>query len=188
MIDPNHTEIRFRVMHMGLIEVVGSFRQYAVKVHCTSPDFSDLRVEVQIEAASVETDNPIRNVHLRSPDFFDAEKYPYITFRSTVVRWRPLKRFIMEGDLTMKGITHRVQLEGELKGLAVKDAFGYPRASFTLKGQIDRRAWGLNWQAEAEGGVLWAEYLVTLDIEAEITTAEALEALRQFLKQAGLLS
>nr|BAL55288.1 hypothetical conserved protein [uncultured Bacteroidetes bacterium] len=185
-IDPYHTQIRFRVMHMGLVEVVGRFRQFSARVQGTSPDFSDLRVEVEIATASVETDFPARDAHLRSADFFDAEKYPSITFVSTGIRWRPLKHFILEGDLTMKGITHRIQLEGTLKGLVLKDLTGYPRASFVLRGQIDRRAWGLNWQAEVDNGVAVADNIVTLDIEAEIATPQSLQILRQYLSQMGV--
>ncbi|GIV23461.1 MAG: YceI family protein [Bacteroidia bacterium] len=184
-LDPYHTQMRFRVMHMGLVEVVGRFRRFSAQVKGSSPAFTDLQVEVQIEVDSIETDMPARDFHLKSPDFFDAANHPYITFRSTGVRWRPLKRFVLEGDLTIKGITHRIQLDGELKGLVLKDLTGQPRVSFALSGQIDRRAWGLTWQAETGDGTIVVDNLVTLDIEAEIATPAGMEAYRQFLAQMG---
>lgn len=184
-LDPFHSTVGFRIMHMGLVEVAGRFKNYSAQVRGTSPAFTDLQVEVQIEVASIETDTAARDAHLRSPDFFDAEKYPYITFRSTAIRWRPLRRFILEGDLTIKGITHRIQLEGELKGLVLKDLVGQPRASFHLTAQIDRRAWGLTWQMETQDGTVVVDNIVTLDITAEITTPEGMQALRQMLAQMG---
>lgn len=184
-LDPYHAQVRFRVMHMGLIEVVGRFRRFSAKVQGSSPAFTDLAVEVQIEVDSLETDVPARDAHLKSPDFFDAAQHPYITFRSTGVQWRPLKRFVLTGDLTMKGKTHRISLDGELRGLVLKDLLGQPRASFRLSGQIDQRAWGLLWQAETADGTVVVDNLVTLDIEAEITTPEGMTALRDFLRQMG---
>lgn len=184
-LDPFHTTIGFRVMHMGLVEVAGRFKRYTAKVKGSSPAFTDLQVEVEIETASIETDMPTRDAHLRSPDFFDVEKYPTITFRSTAIRWRPLKRFVLEGDLTMKGITRRIQLEGELKGLVLKDMAGEPRASFHLTGQIDRREWGLTWSLETEDGSIVVDNMVTLEILAEISTPKSLEGLRQLIAQMG---
>lgn len=128
---------------------------------------------------------PARDAHLRSPDFFDVQTYPHITFRSVGVRWRPLRRFILEGDLTMKGHTHRIELEGELKGLVLKDMVGEPRASFSLTAQIDRRAWGLTWHMETGDGTVVVDPIVTIEVQAEITTPQSLEALRQMLAQMG---
>lgn len=186
VLDPYHTQIRFRVMHMGLVEVVGRFTRFTAEVRGSSPAFSDLAAAVEIEVDSLQTDMSARDLHLKSPDFLDAEKHPRISFRSVAVRWRPLKRFLLEGDLTIKGITHRIQLDGELKGLVFKDLVGHPRVSFHLTAQIDRQAWGLTWQMETQDGTPVADNLVTLDIDAEITTPAAMEALRQMLAQMGM--
>ncbi|MCX8111716.1 MAG: YceI family protein [Bacteroidia bacterium] len=184
-LDPFHTTVGFRIMHMGLVEVSGRFKRYTASVKGSSPDFSDLQVEVQVEAASIDTDLPARDAHLRSPDFLDVERYPHISFRSTAIRWRPLKRFVLEGDLMIKGVTHRIRLEGELKGLVLKDIVGQPRASFTLTAQIDRRAWGLTWHMETEDGSIVVDPIVNLEIAAEIATPQSLEALRQMAAQVG---
>lgn len=186
VLDPYHTQIRFRIMHMGLVEVIGRFTRFSAQVQGRSPAFTDLAAEIQIEVDSLQTDMLARDLHLKSPEFFDVEKYPHITFRSTAVRWRPLKRFVLEGDLTIRNKTHRIQLDGELKGLVLKDLVGQPRVSFHLTGQIDRRAWGLTWQMETQDGTPVADNLVTLDIDAEITTPAAMEALRQMLTQMGM--
>jgi len=185
-LDPYHTQVRFRVMHMGLVEVVGRFRRFSAQVRGSSPAFTDLEVEAQIEVGSVETDLPARDFHIKSSDFLDEANYPYITFRSRAVKWRPLKRFVMEGDLTIKGVTHRIVLEGELKGLVLRDLVGHPRVSFALTGQVDRRAWGLTWQAETGDGTLAVDNLVTIEIEAELTTPEGMQAFRQFAAQVGM--
>ncbi|MEN2992237.1 MAG: YceI family protein [Bacteroidia bacterium] len=186
VVDPTHTTVGFRVMHMGLSEVRGRFRRYTAEVKGSSPAFTDLQISAQIEVGSIETDLPARDIHLRSADFFDAERYPYITFRSTAVRWRPLRRFILEGELTIKGITRPIQLEGELKGLVFSDIVGHPRASFALRGELDRRQWGLTWHMETQDGSIVVDNTVVLEIEAEITTPDGMEALRQALAQMGL--
>ncbi len=186
VLDPYHTQIRFRIMHMGLVEVVGRFTRFSAQVRGSSPAFTDLAAEVQVEVDSLQSDMLARDLHLKSAEFFDAEKYPYITFRSTGVQWRPLKRFLLEGDLTIRDKTHRIQLDGELKGLVLKDLVGQPRVSFHLTAQIDRRAWGLTWQVETQDGTPAVDNLVTLEIDAEITTPAAMEALRQMLAQMGM--
>lgn len=179
ILDPFHTYVTFRVMHMGLSEVVGRFKEVSAKIQATSPGFEDLRVEVEIAAGSVESDLPARDAHLKAPDFFDAENHPKIIFRSTSVQWRPFKRFSMEGDLTIRGKTHPIQLEGELKGLVLKDIVGEPRASFMLRGEIDRRKWDLVWQMETADGTPVADNIVKIEVACEIITPKALEALKR---------
>ncbi|MCS6790662.1 MAG: YceI family protein [Bacteroidia bacterium] len=183
ILDPFHTHVAFRIMHMGLVEVVGRFKEVSAKIQATSPSFQDLKVEVEVIASSVESDLPARDAHLKAPDFFDVENHPKILFRSTSVQWRPLKRFIMEGELTIRGKTHPIQLEGELKGLVLKDIVGEPRASFELKGEIDRRKWGLVWQMETADGTPVADNIVKIEVSCEIITPKALQALMQLLAQ-----
>ncbi|MDW8016189.1 MAG: YceI family protein [Bacteroidia bacterium] len=183
ILDPFHIHVGFRVMHMGLVEVVGRFKEVSANIQATSPSFEDLKVEVEIAAASIETDLPARDAHLKAPDFLDVENYPKIFFRSTSVQWRPLKRFIMEGDLTIRGKTHPIRLEGELKGLLFKDIVGEPRASFELKGEIDRRKWDLVWQMETADGTLVVDDRVKIEVACEIITPKGLQALMQLLGQ-----
>lgn len=186
VVDPFHSSIQFRVLHMGLAEVRGRFRNFQATFQGTSPDFSDMQVVVEIDVASLETDTPARDIHLRSADFFDVENYPKATFRSTKVEWRPLRSFRLYGDLTIKGKTHPIYLDGKLESFILKDIVGHPRVSFTVTTAIDRRAWGLTWQLELEGGELAVDNLITIDAAIELTTAEGMAALKQALASMGL--
>ncbi len=185
VVDPFHSAIEFRVMHMGLVEVRGRFRKWEAKVKGTSPDFSDLTVEIDIDVSSIQTDMEARDAHLRSPDFFDVAKYPKAFFRSTRVEWRPLRTFLMHGELTMKGKTHAITLQGELKSLVLKDMFGQPRVSFYVSAPIDRRAWGLTWQMELEGGEVMVDTTVHIEAYVELTTSQSISATQQMLASRG---
>jgi len=183
--DPFHSAIEFRVMHMGLVEVRGRFRKWESKIRGTSPDFSDLAVEIEIDVASIQSDMEARDAHLRSPDFFDVVKYPKAFFRSTRVEWRPLRNFILHGELTMKGKTHAITLQGELKSLILKDMFGQPRVSFYVSAPIDRRAWGLTWQMELEEGEVVVDTIVHIEAHVELITPQAMQAMQQMLASMG---
>ncbi len=185
IVDPFHSVIEFRVMHMGLIEVRGRFRKWDARVRGTSPDFSDLTVEVEIEVSSIQTDMEARDAHLQSPDFFDVANYPKAFFRSTRIEWRPLRTFLMHGELTMKGKTHAITLQGELRSLVLKDLFGQPRVSFYVSAPIDRRAWGLTWQMELEGGEVVADTTVYIEAHIELATPQAMLAMQQMLASMG---
>jgi polyisoprenoid-binding protein YceI len=175
-----HSAIEFRVMHMGIVEVRGRFQRWEAKVRGTSPDFSDLAVEVEVDVGSIQTDVEARNVHLKSPDFFDVATYPKAFFRSTRIEWRPLRTFRLHGELTMKGKSHPITLEGQLQSFVLKDIFGEPRVSFSVSASIDRRAWGLVWQVELEGGEVVVDNIVHIEAYVELTTPKSVAALQQF--------
>jgi polyisoprenoid-binding protein YceI len=179
VIDPMHSAIEFRVMHMGIVEVRGRFQQWEAKVRGTSPDFSDLAVEIEVDVGSIQTDVEARNVHLKSPDFFDVATYPKAFFRSTRIEWRPLRTFRLHGELTMKGKSHPITLEGQLQSFVLKDMFGEPRVSFSVSASIDRRAWGLVWQVELEGGQVVVDNIVHIEAYVELTTPKSVAALQQ---------
>lgn len=105
-----HSAIEFRVMHMGTVEVRGRFQRWEAKVRGTSPDFSDLAVEIEVDVDSIQTDVEARNFHLKSPDFFDVATYPKAFFKSTRIEWQPLRTFRLHGELTLKGVTHAITL------------------------------------------------------------------------------
>jgi polyisoprenoid-binding protein YceI len=180
VIDPMHSAIEFRVMHMGIVEVRGRFQRWEAKVRGTSPDFSDLAVEVEVDVGSIQTDVEARNVHLKSPDFFDVATYPKAFFRSTRIEWRPLRTFRLHGELTIKGKSHPITLEGQLQSFVLKDLFGEPGVSFSVSASIDRRAWGLVWQVELEGGELVADNIVHIEANVKLTTPKSVAALQQF--------
>jgi len=179
VIDPMHSAIEFRVMHMGIVEVRGRFQRWEAKVRGTSPDFSDLAVEIEVDVGSIQTDVEARNVHLKSPDFFDVATYPKAFFRSTRIEWRPLRTFRLHGELTMKGKSHPITLEGQLQSFVLKDMFGEPRVSFSVSASIDRRAWGLVWQVELEGGQVVVDNIAHIEAYVELTTPKSVAGLQQ---------
>jgi polyisoprenoid-binding protein YceI len=185
VIDPMHSAIEFRVMHMGIVEIRGRFRRWEAKVKGTSPDFSDLAVEIEVDVGSIQTDVEARDAHLKSPDFFDVATYPKAFFKSTRIEWQPLRTFQLHGELTLKGVTHAITLQGELKSFVLKDTFGQPRVAFYVSAPIDRRAWGLTWQMELEGGQVVVDNIVHIEAYVELTTPQSVAALQQMIASMG---
>jgi polyisoprenoid-binding protein YceI len=153
-LDPAHSEIQFKVKHMMITTVTGNFDRFNVEVAADAADFSDADISFSAETASVNTGSEQRDGHLKSADFFDAEKYPEMKFQAT--SYSPADNSL-SGNLTIKDITKPVKLEAEFGGIG-KDPWGNTKAGFTLSGKINRRDWELNWNAALEaGGVLVSE-------------------------------
>ena len=166
-IDPSHTRAGFSVRHMMIANVHGQFENVTGTVDFNEADPARSSVDVQIEVASLTTRDEKRDAHLRSADFFDAEKYPYITFKSRRVEKLGDNHGRLIGDLTMRGITHEVALDVEYAGLA-KSPWGTTSAGFNAQTKVNRKDWGLNWNVALEtGGVLVGD-TVNIEIEAEI--------------------
>jgi len=163
-IDASHSHVGFSVRHAMVSKTKGSFSDVAGTIHI-GEDPLDSSVEVEIQMASVDTRDEKRDGHLQSPDFFDVEQFPTMTYRST--RVTPLgNRWTVEGELTVKGITHVVPLEVEFEGGA-KDPWGGTRIGFTAHAELDREDFGLTWnQALETGGVLVGKQ-VKIDLEIE---------------------
>jgi polyisoprenoid-binding protein YceI len=168
-LDPAHTTVEFAVKHMMFTTVRGRFKTFtgAVHIHERHPDQS--RVEVTIDAASIDTGVADRDAHLRSADFLDVEKHPKIIFRTTRVDGAHKKegdRFKVAGELEIRGKRIPVTLDASFEGLGT-DPWGKQRAGFAARTEIDRREWGLRWnQALETGGVLVANS-VKIEIEAQ---------------------
>lgn len=158
VIDPAHTEIGFRVKHLVFTNVRGRFKEFEASIYTTGNDFTTAELDVWINPASIDTNNETRNAHLRSADFFDAETFKQLNFSaSKVVADDHKGSYIIEGELTMKGISKPVQLDAEFGGVH-KDPWGAEKALFTIMGKINRKDWGLNYnQALEAGGVLISE-------------------------------
>ena len=177
-LDPAHTTIEFAVKHMMFTTVRGRFTRFSgtVRVDEQNPDLSG--VDVDIEAASIDTGVADRDAHLRSADFLDVEKYPHITFRATGVQGAHKKegdRFQVTGELEIRGQAMPVTLETTFEGLG-KDPWGKQRCGFAARTEIDRREWGLKWNQVLEtGGVLVANN-VKIEIEAQAVKQEMSEA------------
>lgn len=168
-IDPSHSEIGFKVKHLMVSNVRGHFGEYSATVQSEDNDFANGQIDLTINPASITTGDAARDGHLKAPDFFDVEKFKEITFKSTAVRKVDDDNFKIQGELTIKDVTKPVELKAEFGGV-VKDPWGNTKAIFTVTGKINRKNWGLNWNAALEtGGVLVSE---DVWINAEIQLAK----------------
>jgi polyisoprenoid-binding protein YceI len=166
-IDPAHSQISFSIRHMMISNVSGRFENFNGTVEFDEEEPIHSSVNVQIEAASINTREPRRDGHLKSPDFLDVEKYPYLTFKSKRIEIIDDHHGRIYGDLTIKDITNEVVLDVEYAGQA-KSPWGQTSAGFSATAQIYRKNWGLNWnQALETGGVLVGDTL-KVEIELEI--------------------
>ncbi|MCK9480774.1 MAG: YceI family protein [Bacteroidia bacterium] len=166
-IDPAHSEIGFKVRHMVVSNVKGKFQNFNVDITTQGNDFATAQVKVDIEAASVFTNNEQRDGHLKSSDFFDAETHTHLHFESTRVNKINEDQFQIIGNLTIRGISKEVTLDAEFGGI-VNDPYGNERAGFTISGTINRQEFGLNWNAVLEAGGLVVSDDVKINIDAEI--------------------
>lgn len=165
-IDKAHSEVGFGVRHMMISTVRGKFTRFDADVQLDPAHVEAAKVTASVEVASVDTGEEKRDGHLRSPDFFDAEKYPTLTFTSTSVK-RSGEDIEVTGNLKIKDQEHPVTLKGEMTGPG-KDPWGGTRLGFSLTGEIDREQWGLGWnQALETGGVLVGKK-VKLSLEVEL--------------------
>ncbi len=164
-IDPVHSEVGFSVRHMMVSKVRGKFTKFSGEL-VTGSDVLDSSVTAEIDLASIETGAEQRDAHLRSPDFFDTENHPQMTYRSTGIR-RDGGDFILDGELTLKGVTRSVPLTLEVNGFG-PDAYGGTRAGFSATAEINRQDFGVNWNAAMEtGGVVVSDKVaIHLEIEA----------------------
>jgi len=170
-IDPMHSHIGFKVKHLMFTNVRGSFTEYSSTISTEGNDFTTAEISVLINAASINTNDNKRDEHLRSADFFDVEKVKEISFRSNTFEKTNGGDYALHGDLTMKGVTNAVKLDVEFGGI-VKDPWGNEKAAINLQGKINRKDWGLNWNAALEtGGVLVGED-INFDIEVQLARAK----------------
>lgn len=166
-IDPAHTNVEFSVRHLMITTVKGRFTDVSGTVKIDDADPARSEVDVTINAASIDTREQQRDTHLRSADFFDVEKYPTITFRSTRVEPGQDGRLKVVGDLTIRGVTKSVTLDVAPEGRA-KDPWGGERAGFSASTRINRSDFGLTWnQALETGGVMVGDRIdIAIDVEA----------------------
>ncbi len=174
-IDPAHSEINFTIRHMMISNVRGRFETFSGNVDFNEETPAASLVEVQIDAASINTREPNRDGHLRSPDFLNAEQFPYLTYKSTSVEVLDQNHGLIHGDLTIRDISHPVTLDVEYSGQA-KSPWGAVSAGFTARAVINRKDWDLTWNRGLEtGGVLVGDEL-KIDIELEIVKQVEQEA------------
>lgn len=155
-LDPTHSELQFKVKHLMITTVTGNIKTFSAELDSEGDDFTNAAISFSGEINSIDTGNGDRDGHLKSGDFFDAEKFPAITFKSTSVE-KDGSDYIVKGDLTIKDVTKPVKLNAEFGGIAT-DPWGNTKAGFTLSAKINRTEFGLTWNAALEtGGVMVSE-------------------------------
>ncbi len=158
VLDPSHSEVNFKIKHLMITNVSGSFEKFDVKATTDEDDFNNAKIAFTAETASVTTNNEQRDQHLKGADFFDAETFPTISFNATgYEKVDNDGSFSLIGDLTIKGITKQIRAGVEFGGTQ-KDPWGNLKAGFTINGKINRTDFGLIWNSALEtGGVLVSE-------------------------------
>lgn len=170
-LDASHSEIGFSVRHAGISKVRGSFTEFDATL-TTGETLADSSVEATVQIASVNTKDANRDGHLKSEDFFNAEQFPTMTFKSTSVKG-DTGDFVLVGDLTIRGVSKEVEFAAELGGEAV-DAFGATRVGFFASTTISRKEFGITWNAALEAGGVLVSDKVKIEIDASfvLPTAE----------------
>jgi polyisoprenoid-binding protein YceI len=157
-VDPAHSNIGFKVKHLKFSNLRGKFKEYDSNIYTNGEDFMTAQIDFWLDPASVDTGDEKRDAHLKSIDFFNVDNFKVINFCVTrYVKSGEDNKYDMYGDLTMKGVKKEIKLNVGYDGM-IKDSFGNDKAIFNMTGQINRKNWGLNWNAALEsGGVLVSE-------------------------------
>jgi polyisoprenoid-binding protein YceI len=166
-VDPAHSSVGFEVKHLMIATVRGHFSEFGGIIEAAEDDPSNSRVHGWVNVASIDTGNADRDAHLRSSDFFDAERYPRMTFESTRIHHVEGGIYRVAGDLTIKDVSREVEGDATVEG-AAEDPWGNERVGVSMRGSIDRTEFGLTWQqALASGGMLVGEEVkIQVDISA----------------------
>jgi polyisoprenoid-binding protein YceI len=166
VLDRSHSHVGFKVRHLVVAKVRGAFTDVDATLTVAEEPLES-SVVVSVPLASVDTGDEQRDAHLRSPDFFDVEKYPEMTFRSTAVRQRGDDRYEVEGELTLHGVTRPLTLDTTLEGVT-PDPWGGERVVFSATGKVNREDFGLTWNQPLETGGVLVGRDVDIEIEAEL--------------------
>jgi len=168
IIDPVHSEIAFKVKHLMITNVKGVFKTFEASIYTTGDDFMSAEIDFSLDPSSVDTGSADRDAHLKGADFFDVENHKQITFvANTYENVDQDGSYELWGDLTIKGITKKIKLDVEFGGVA-KDPWGNEKAGFTINGKINRKDWGLNWNAALEAGGLLVSEDVRISCDVQL--------------------
>lgn len=155
VLDAAHSELTFKVKHMMIANVKGAFNNFAVDVN--GADILTAPIRVSVDVSSIDTNNEQRDGHLRSADFFDTENHKELVFESKALKHKGGEAYTLAGILSIKGVSKNIEFDVEFGGIN-KDPWGNEKAGFSIDGKINRKDWGLNWNAALEtGGVLVSE-------------------------------
>jgi polyisoprenoid-binding protein YceI len=174
-IDPTHSGIHFSIRHMVVTKVRGRFGRFSGALRLDETDLTRSSVEVDIDAASIDTGTAQRDEHLRSADFFDVEKFPQLRFRSQRIEKLGEDRYRAIGELTIRDVTREVALEVEYGGRG-KDPWGNQRVGFVARTAVDRKDFGLRWNQALEAGGFLVGDRVDIELEVQAVRAEALQS------------
>ncbi len=168
VIDPSHSEILFKVKHLMIANVKGEFRKFDAIAETPDDSFEKATVVVSIDTTSIDTNSEDRDKHLKSADFFDVENHPEMTFKGTSLDKISEGNYKLKGILTIRGVGKEVSLDVEYGGM-MKDPWGNQKAGFSLSGKINRKDWGLNWNAALEAGGVLVGDEVTISAEVQFS-------------------
>ena len=166
-LDPAHSELGFKIRHLMITNVSGSFKNFSVQAETEGADFTTAKITATADMSSISTNNAQRDEHLRTADFFEVEKHPELEFVSSNIEKIDSNSFILHGALTLKGVTKPVKLNVEFSGVT-KDPWGGERAGFTVSGKINRSDWGVNFNGVLETGGLMLGEEVKIQSEAQL--------------------
>lgn len=166
-VDQAHSSVKFSVAHLVISEVEGQFKSFNGSVTSSTSDFTNAAILFTVDVKSIDTDNGMRDKHLLSPDFFDAEKYPQMTFKSTSFKKVSGNKYLLTGNLTLHGVTKPVKFDVTFGGTA-KDGYGNTKAGFKATGVINRFDYGLQWNNLTEAGGATVGKDVTIELKLEL--------------------
>ena len=173
-VDASHSKLGFSVTHLMVSETEGKFKVYEGSVSSKSEmDFTNAKIEFSADVASINTEDEKRDGHLRSPDFFDAEKFPKIIFKATSMKpsGKSKTTYILAGDLTMHGVTKKVTFTAVGATKIMKDPYGNIKYGFKVTGNINRKDFGLTWNMALEAGGVIVSEDVKIDLNIELNKA-----------------
>ena len=169
-LDPSHSEVTFKVKHMMITNVSGNFTDFSVTTETDGDDFTKSEINFSAKTASVNTGSEQRDGHLRTAEFFDAEKFPELKFKATRYEKVSGDDYTLHGDLTIKDVTKNIILNVEFGGIQ-KDPYGNIKAGFTVSGKINRKDFGLTWNAALEAGGVMVSDEVKINCEIQLIKA-----------------
>lgn len=170
-VDNSHSSVKFTVTHLVISEVEGNFKVYSGSISSAKPDFTDASIDFTVDVTSINTDNEMRDNHLKAADFFDAAKFPKMTFKSTSFKKVSGNKYELVGNLTIRDVTKSVKFDVSYGG-TVKDPYGNIKAGFKATSVINRSEFGLKWSAMTEAGGAVVSDEVTIGLKLEFGQAK----------------
>jgi polyisoprenoid-binding protein YceI len=166
VVDKSHSNVKFTVTHLVISEVEGNFKSFTGTLQSSKPDFTDAIIDFSVDVSSINTDNEMRDKHLISDDFFNAEKYPKLTFKGLLFKKISGNKYELTGDLTIRDVTKRVKFDVTYGG-TVKDGYGNTKAGFKAIATINRFDYNLKWNSVTEAGsvVVGPDVNILLNLE-----------------------